>query len=168
MKICLLSLSLLTYRNGATFGYTHHHLSAKNARVRRTRGKGGKGNGSTGDDMTLPPTEEVLEPAGSNDGSHLEHICGLFAEFGSVASTFEGGCDDFDRFKNLMCPDEYEIGKICDSRADNSDTQEAIADEYCGPLFTPLSDVPEEEYLCADVCISFVSEANCCNLSCPD
>jgi hypothetical protein len=167
MKICLLFLSLRAC-HGVTFGYSHRNLSTKNAGVRRTRGKGGKGKGSTADGMTLPPTEEIAEQSGSNDSSHLEHICGLFVEFGSVASTFDGGCDDFDRFKVLMCPDEYEIQKICDSRVHHSDTQEAIADEYCGPLFTPLRDVPEEEYLCADLCNSFVSEFNCCDLGCPN
>lgn len=172
MTISCLLLSLLACRitSSTTYGNPdlNNRLSTKNARLRRTRGKGGKGKGSTStfDDFTLPLLEDVSEPSGSNDGSHLEHICSLFAESGSILAGFQGSCDDFDRFKDLMCPDEYEIGKICDSRAQYSDIQEAIEDEYCGPLFSPLNEVPVDEQTCADLCKSFVLEWNCCNLSC--
>lgn len=169
MKFSLVFLGLLAYHDGATLGSTHHSLPVKNAGVRRTLGKGGKGKGgSTADDGTLPPTEEIFEQDGSNDSSHLEHICGLFSEFGSQTSNFQESCDDFDRFKYLMCPDEYEIGKICDFRTQYQAIQDAITGEYCGPLFSALSDVPVEQDLCVDLCNSFVAESDCCELSCPN
>lgn len=141
------------------------------ARVRRraTAGKGGKGKGSysTSEDLTLPTEELTLvpdvgaagDPDDSNDSSHLERICGLFGDFHDSASD---ACEPFDAFNDLMCPNDYEIQKICSAKYVAID--EAIVGEYCEPLFAPLGDVSDDP--CVDLCKSFVADAGCCNLSC--
>eukprot|EP00429_Kryptoperidinium_foliaceum_P000600 CAMPEP_0176012718 /NCGR_PEP_ID=MMETSP0120_2-20121206/5939_1 /TAXON_ID=160619 /ORGANISM="Kryptoperidinium foliaceum, Strain CCMP 1326" /LENGTH=166 /DNA_ID=CAMNT_0017345611 /DNA_START=131 /DNA_END=631 /DNA_ORIENTATION=- len=142
---------------GATIN-RHHRRAATGKAGKGVVGKAGKGTSSSSDvvDETLPPTERIVEPEGSNDGSFLEHICGLYADFSSFPN-----CQEFDQFQHLMCPHDYEVEKICASA--EIDLTVAAMNEFCTPLFRPLN---QEEVPCEDLCMGFV-QANCCNIECP-
>jgi len=154
--------------NVTSFAYACRNAGANiDAQIRRrtNAGKGGKGKASDSTDVVVtlaPEVNQVVGPAGSNDGSYLEHICGLYTEFLSKANNT---CDSFQRFGNIMCPNDYELQKIC-TTSSYSDLSEAVVGGFCEPLFVPLVDVPEQQVLCADLCKSFAVDTHCCNISC--
>ncbi len=165
VKLSFLHVFLVAALHDVGIAYA---LRDNKGRRRLSKSSKGKGYSSTDGDYPLTLLQEVVEPSGSNDSTHLEHICDLFAEFESVASsnTVMDACETLEGFKFLMCPDEYETMKICASSGP-LDINDAIMNAYCLPMFESLNDIPAEGMLCADLCSSFFVEADCCNLSCP-
>mmetsp|Transcript_82596 Transcript_82596/g.123954 ORF Transcript_82596/g.123954 Transcript_82596/m.123954 type:complete len:183 (+) Transcript_82596:146-694(+) len=104
------------------------------------------------------------EDSGSNDGSFLMHICGMFGRYQGRDCTVNG---DPLPDKRLLCPNAYEVSKICESNTVFGSTLEAAVDEeYCIPLFAPLDDEVDRDD-CTSMCNNYLEEANgCCDLHC--
>ena len=141
---------------------------------------------------TFPPVEEIGEPSGSNDGSLLEHICGLYADFGWSAGFTGGGaggmnnnnnnsnsnkslvaCLDYANLLHLMCPNDYEVSKICAATAMTPPTttlSDAVHQEFCRPTFEDayfsLVLNKNETMICENLCTDFIMEGSCCTMEC--
>ena len=147
---------------------------------------------------TFPPVEEIGEPSGSNDGSLLERICGLYADFGWSAGFTPGGgaggmknnnnnnnnsnsnkslvaCLDYANLLHLMCPNDYEVSKICAATAMTPPTTTTLSDavhqEFCRPTFEDayfsLVLNKNETMICENLCADFIMEGSCCTMECP-
>lgn len=163
----LLPFIIATLDQVAAAPHTEHESN-----LRRKLTKSSKGKGDSVDiDYTLPPFEAVLQHSGSNDSTHLEQICGLFVDFARVAASSINPmeeCGNFDNFNNLLCPDDYEVQKICSSSG-SSDILDASFNAYCLPLFQSMTmnSFSKDGMICAEICNLFIVQADCCKLRCP-
>jgi hypothetical protein len=137
----------------------------------------------------------------------LEHICGLYADFGwsaglrSMASTstsstgtagdttttpdnmmmmmmsnnHHAACLDYASLLHLMCPNEYEVSKICAAAAATATTttttwQDAVHQEFCHATFEDAFSSRvlnlNETMICENLCTSFVIQGACCTIEC--
>lgn len=138
--------------------------SRADPRVLRSKvsGKGKGGKGSIGDDDFVPPVvEEIIVPSGSNDDSHLERICSLYADFGAQ----RGDCQEFKGLLHLMCPDDYEVQKICGATGGAVKLEDAIASEFCFKTFENTL-ATGGNATCDELCTDFVVESSFCAVSC--
>jgi hypothetical protein len=141
---------------------------------RRATHKQGKG-GRKGSNKQADTPDPIVVYSGSNDDTHLEKICEILGEFDAVGrgsgndSTIEwkNYCSDFGIKNHLLCPNEYELEKIC-SNGSSQLHSSAVELNYCEPLFEPLED-GEFQTACVEFCTNYVSMdlGSCCNLACP-
>lgn len=131
---------------------------------RRTKANEGKGKGSS----TEPPETNIADDI-SNDGSHLDLICGIFQSYNDLAlagSSNMDFCRAFETDNSLLCPNEYELGKICDGIQAGLALKASITENYCAPIFDEVHFDAFMMVDCAGFCVSFVDEGDCCDLSC--
>lgn len=132
-------------------------------------GKSGDCTGKGGTTNPTIPGEGAADASGSNDSTHLERICDLYAEFESSVSSYlvANPCQNFERFEFLMCPKEYTIERICTSSSGvSANLSDDIMNQYCRRFF-PENLNSSNGKLCSDLCSAFVNEADCCKVSCP-
>ena len=124
---------------------------------------------TSGDSEPTDSVEGGADPSGSNDSTQLERICDLYSEFeNSVSNNFAAEtCQNFERFDFLMCPEEYNIQRICTSSTGlTANLSDAIMHEYCLRFF-PENLNSTNGMPCSELCHAFVVEADCCKVQCP-
>jgi hypothetical protein len=144
----------------------------------RTKGNEGKGKGYSGD-VTDPPQTTIAPTDGttgddfevSNDGSHLDLICGLFQSYNDLVVA--GGnsldlCSSFNVESSLLCPNNYELGKVCDGVTLGFARNVSVIDNYCVPLFDEMYNDSIMKDSCIGFCEAYVNDGDCCALTCND
>lgn len=141
---------------------------------RRTKGDEGKGKGYSGDETIAPTDRATGEPIEddaeiSNDGSHLGLICEILQSYNDLVLAGSNDLDfclPFEMESSLLCPNAYEIGKICDGVQIELGLNVSVVDNYCVLLFDDMyTDLSMKEN-CVDFCAAFVNEGDCCALTC--
>ena len=133
---------------------------------RRTKGDEGKGKGYT----QPPPDSATSEPESSeisNDGSHLDLICELYQSYNNLVRAGSGSinfCAAFETEVSLLCPNDYERGKICEGVALGSALDVSMVENYCVPIFDELFRDSTMVTECVDACAAYSDD--CCALTC--
>lgn len=142
-------------------------------RHRRTKGRSGKGKGGSIDVETEPPQTSIaptdIGNSISNDGSHLDLICGIFQSYHDLVAADRNDadfCSAFDLDKALLCPNSYEMGIVCSGVQSGLSLNESLEANYCGALFDEMYNDQRMMFSCVEYCSNFVNDGDCCDVAC--